>query len=71
MDIISLLVACLISLIIFTWLVNVLRATARTAVAIALIVLLLQILFGIGPSDLTQMVSHAWNSIARIVLGQP
>lgn len=71
MDLILLIAACVISYLVFTWLVNVVKATARTAVAIALFILVIQILFGIGPSDIMQTLADLWGGIARFLTGQP
>lgn len=51
-DLLILIAAILVSWLIFTWLVTVLKATVKTAILIALLVLGLQLLFGIGMTDL-------------------
>ncbi|MGB3494484.1 MAG: hypothetical protein WBA57_17280 [Elainellaceae cyanobacterium] len=71
MDIILLIAACVISYLVFAWLINVVKATAKTAVAIALLVLVIQILFGIGPSDIMQTLANLWGGIVRFLTGQP
>ncbi|MCT7982892.1 hypothetical protein NG796_06265 [Laspinema sp. A4] len=51
-DLLILIAAIVVSWLIFTWLVTVLKATVKTAILIALFVLGLQLIFGIGMSEL-------------------
>lgn len=51
--------AVLVSFLVFTWLLKVVRATLRTAILVALILLVLQLLFGIGPGTLWEQV-RSW-----------
>jgi type IV secretory pathway TrbL component len=48
--------AILISLLVFTWLLKIARATFRTAILVALILLVLQLVFGIGPQALWEQM---------------
>ncbi|MGL5080181.1 MAG: hypothetical protein ACRC8A_01710 [Microcoleaceae cyanobacterium] len=57
LELIILLAALLISWLVFTWLVKVLKASINTALSIAAIVLVLQLLFGIGPQELFQQLT--------------
>jgi len=52
MDWIILIAALAVAFVIFTWFVQVLKSTVSTALTIAFLVLVLQLLFGIGPADL-------------------
>ncbi|MGD1857156.1 MAG: hypothetical protein ACFB2W_23225 [Leptolyngbyaceae cyanobacterium] len=49
MEIVVIVGAVFISFLVFTWLLNVVKATLKTAFLAALILLALQIFFGIGP----------------------
>lgn len=59
MDIAILIGALLVSFLVFTWLLKVVRATLKTAVLVAIILLVLQLTFGIGPEKLWEQIS-AW-----------
>lgn len=56
--------AGLVSLLLFTWLFKVVKATLGTAFKIALIALALQLFFGIGPqvilNRLMQLLHQVW-----------
>lgn len=51
-DLLIFIAAIVVSWLIFTWLVTVIKATVKTAILIALLVLGLQLIFGIGMTDL-------------------
>jgi len=55
-DLILLLAALIISWLIFTWLVKIVKLTVSTALTLAGIVLILQLLFGINPNQLWQQI---------------
>lgn len=59
--------ALLVSLLIFTWLLKVVRATFKTALLVAMILLLLQLAFGIGPgviwAEIQSWFSRGFESI--------
>jgi hypothetical protein len=57
MNLIILAVAILVSLVIFTWLLKVMRATLSTALTLAILVLAAQLLFGIGPGQIWQQIT--------------
>ncbi len=57
-DILITLGAIAISWFILRWLVRVLKVTLATAIKIALVVLLLQLFFGIGPERLWEYLSQ-------------
>lgn len=58
MEIILLLAALVITWLIFTWLVKVVKASVTTALTVAAIVLALQIGLGIGPGQLWQQLTQ-------------
>ncbi|MGP1386942.1 MAG: hypothetical protein ACTS2F_25520 [Thainema sp.] len=66
-DVIILIAALVVSFLVFTWLLKIVKTTLSTAVAIALILLLIQIVFGIGPVDLwqqgTALLQNLWESV--------
>ncbi|MDJ1171553.1 hypothetical protein PMG71_19155 [Roseofilum sp. BLCC_M154] len=55
-DLILLIAALIISWLIFTWLVKIVKLTVGTALTIAGIVLILQLLFGVNPNQLWQQI---------------
>ncbi|MBE9146750.1 hypothetical protein [Planktothrix mougeotii] len=68
-ELIILLASLLVAWLVFTWAVQVLKASISTAVAIAAIVLILQLVFGIGPQELLdylmQLPQTLWNLIVN------
>ena len=48
--------ALIVAFLVFTWLIKIVKATVSTAISIAIIVLILQLLFGIGPQQLWQQI---------------
>jgi hypothetical protein len=59
LNLILLIAALVVSWLVFSWLLRVVKASLTTAVAIALIILVLQIAFGIKPEEL-------WLEITRL-----
>jgi hypothetical protein len=55
-DLILLIAALIISWLVFTWLVKIVKLTVGTALTIAGIVLVLQLLFGVNPNQLWQQI---------------
>lgn len=55
-EIITIIAALIISWLVFTGLVSLLKTTLKTAFTVALIVLILQLGFGIGPQTLWQHI---------------
>lgn len=53
-DVIIAIAAILISIAVFLWLINVIKATVKTALTVAIVLLAVQLLFGVGPQDLWQ-----------------
>lgn len=69
MNPILLIAAVIVAWLVFTWLIRVAKTTLKTALLIALIVLGLQVVVGIGPDqvlqtilDLPQIVQDVFNS---------
>lgn len=61
MEIAIVIVAIIVAFLVFTWLIKVMRATFRTALLVALILLTLQLIFGIGPQALWEHL-QSWLS---------
>ncbi|XWK86178.1 MAG: hypothetical protein U7127_18380 [Phormidium sp.] len=55
-ELIVLIAALIVTFLVFTWLIKVVKATLQTALTIAIIILILQLIFGIGPSQLWQKI---------------
>jgi type IV secretory pathway TrbL component len=51
--------AILVSFLVFTWLLKIVRATLKTAISVAVILLILQLVFGIGPQTLWEQI-QSW-----------
>lgn len=58
--------AGVIAVMVFTWLIKVLKTTLATAVKIAILALSLQIFFGVGPKNLWQ---HLLKLLQELGLG--
>ncbi|MEM9265687.1 MAG: hypothetical protein AAGA46_09195 [Cyanobacteria bacterium P01_F01_bin.13] len=56
MEIVVVVGAIAISILVFTWLIKVVKATLKTAFLAALILLALQIFFGIGPTAIWETI---------------
>ena len=70
MNLVLILAALLITLLVFTWLIKVVKATLSTAIAIALLILVLQLFFGIGPAQVWQQVNQGLQTIWQTVTGE-
>ena len=68
-EVIILLASLLVSWLVFGWIVKVLKASIGTAIAIAAIVLILQLAFGIGPNQLWQHIIHLPQTLWQVVRG--
>ncbi len=55
-EILILIAAVVISFLVFSWLINVVKTTISTALTIAILLLILQLVFGIGADDIWQGV---------------
>ena len=66
MEIVVVIGAVFISILVFTWLLNVVKATLKTAFLAAIILLALQLFFGIGPEAIWETIrdwlGHAGNT---------
>jgi ABC-type multidrug transport system permease subunit len=69
MNLVLLIAAVIVSFLIFTWLVKVVKATITTAIFIALIVFGAQIVFGIGPNEILDQVKGFWDWLWRSLSG--
>lgn len=69
MNLILVIAAIVISILVFTWLIKIVKATIGTAIVIAAIVLVLQLVFGIGPSQLWEQISQIPQAIWHMVSG--
>ncbi len=69
-DLIIFIAAIIVSWLIFTLLVKVVKASISTAILVAVIVLVLQLFFGIGPQDLWQQVTQLPQTLWRLVTGK-
>lgn len=58
MQIVLLIGAVIVAWLVFSWLINIVKVSIKTAVSIALIVLVLQFAFGISPEKLWQEVMN-------------
>ena len=56
MEIVVVIGAIIISILVFTWLLKVVKATIKTAFLAALILLALQIFFGVGPETIWETI---------------
>ncbi|MCL1463125.1 hypothetical protein [Argonema galeatum] len=59
--------AIIVSGLVFTWLFKVVKATLSTAISIAIIVLILQLAFGIAPQELWQQIIHIPQTVWQFV----
>jgi predicted PurR-regulated permease PerM len=67
MDLIILIAALIVAWLIFTWLVKVLKASIGTALAIAAVILILQIAFGVNPQQLWQQVNNLPQTLQQLL----
>jgi hypothetical protein len=59
MEIVGLIGAIVVTVLVFTWLIKVVKATLKTALLVAGILLALQLIFGIGPVTIWQTI-QSW-----------
>jgi hypothetical protein len=69
LEAIALIAAIIVSWLVFTALIKVLKTTLKTAFTIAAIVLVLQLLFGIGPERIWQQIVKLPESVLNLVNG--
>jgi len=68
-DLLILIAALVVSGLLLTWLLKVVKATFSAALSIATIALVLQLIFGIGPSELWQQVIQVPQQLWEWVTG--
>ena len=68
-DLLILIAALIVSWLIFTALIKVVKTTASTAIAIAAIVLVLQLAFGVNPQDLWQQITQLPQTLWHTITG--
>ena len=61
MEIVMVIGALFVSFLVFTLLIRVVRATLKTAIIVALVLLALQLVFGIGPAAIWDQI-QSWIS---------
>lgn len=59
--------AIIVSGLVFTWLFKVVKATLSTAISIAIILLILQLAFGISPQELLQQIIQIPQTVWQFV----
>jgi predicted PurR-regulated permease PerM len=69
-ELIILLASLVITWLVFTWLIKVLKASIGTAIAIAAIVLILQIIFGINNQDIWQQIINLPQTLLDLFSGK-
>lgn len=65
-ELVIIIAAMVVSWLVFTWLIKVVKASVNTAFAIAIILLILQLLFGIGPQEIWQQITELPQTIQDI-----
>ena len=68
-ELIILIAAVIVSWLVFTALIKIVKTTVTTAIAIAAIVLILQILFGVIPQDLWQQITQLPQIVWHLITG--
>lgn len=68
-DLLILIAALIVSWLIFTALIKVLKTTVSTAISIAAIVLVLQLAFGVNPQDLWQQITQLPQTLWHTITG--
>lgn len=68
-ELIILMAALIVSWLVFTALIKIVKTTATTAIAIAGIILVLQLVFGIGYQDLWQQITQLPQLLWNLVTG--
>lgn len=68
-DLLILIAALIVSWLVFSALIKVLKTTVSTAIAIAAIVLVLQLVFGIDPQDLWQQITQLPETLRQLITG--
>ena len=69
-ELIILIAALIVSWLVFTALVKVVKTTVSTAITIAAIVLILQLVFGVAPQELWQQITQLPQILWNLVTGK-
>jgi uncharacterized membrane protein len=69
LEIIVPIAAAIILLLLFTWLLNVLKSTIKTVLVIAAILIVLQIIFGINSEQIIQGVLQMGERLQQLIFG--
>jgi heme A synthase len=69
LEIIIPLAAAIILLLLFTWLLNVLKSTIKTVLIIAAILIALQIIFGVNSEQVIQGVIQIAEHLQKLIFG--
>lgn len=69
-ELITLIAALIVSWLVFTTLIKVVKTTVKTAITIAAIVLILQLAFGIAPQQLWQQITQLPEILSHLVKGK-
>ncbi|HEY9630609.1 MAG TPA: hypothetical protein V6C84_25210 [Coleofasciculaceae cyanobacterium] len=67
MNLILFIAALVVSFLVFAFLVRVLKAAIGTAIAVAVVVLLLQLAFGIAPTQLWQEMQNLFDKLWQMI----
>jgi lysylphosphatidylglycerol synthetase-like protein (DUF2156 family) len=63
MEPILIIAALIVSFLVFTFLLRVAKSAISTAITIAIVILLLQLVFGIGPGELWEQMVGLWQGV--------
>ena len=69
-DLVILIAALIVTWLVFTALIKVVKTTVTTAIAIAGIILTLQLIFGINPQDLWEQITQLPQTLWQLVTGK-
>ena len=69
-ELIILLASLLITWFVFNWLIKVLKASIGTAIAIAVVILVLQIVFGINNQQIWEQIINLPQTLLDLFLGK-
>ena len=68
-ELILLLAALVVAALVFTALVNLVKTTVKTAILVALVILALQLFFGIGFQEVWNQVLQIFQAVWQFVFG--
>ncbi|MEB3337542.1 MAG: hypothetical protein VKJ46_08780 [Leptolyngbyaceae bacterium] len=70
LNLVILIGALIVSGLVLTWLIQVVKTTISTAIGVAIVVLVLQLYFGIGPEQLWQQITQLPEFLWQLVTGK-